>query len=44
MMFLWLALSVLGVISIIVIGLFSIAIFIEAVANPSNIDPDIWKE
>ena len=43
-MFLWLALSIIGVVSIIVVGLFSIAIFIEAVVNPSNIDPDIWKE
>jgi hypothetical protein len=44
MMFLWLVLSIIGVVSIIVIGLFCLAIFIEAVLNPSDIDSDIWKE
>jgi hypothetical protein len=44
MMFLWLVLSIIGAVSIIVIGLFCLAIFIEAVLNPSDIDSDIWKE
>jgi hypothetical protein len=43
-MFLWLALSVLGVISIIVVGLFCFTIFVDALMNPSDIDSDIWKE
>jgi len=44
MMFLWLVLSILGVVSIIVVGLFCIVVFLDAILNPSDIDSDIWKE
>lgn len=44
MMFLWFILSVLGVLSIIIVGLFSLAIFIEAIVNPNDLDSDFWKE
>jgi hypothetical protein len=44
MMFLWLMLSSVVVVSIIVIGMLSLVVFIEAIANPSEIDNDIWKE
>ena len=44
MMFLWLILSTLLVISIIVIGLFSLIVFIDAITNPFDIDSDFWKE
>lgn len=44
MTFLWLALSIVSVVSIIVIGLFCAVIFVDAILNPSDIDSDIWKE
>jgi hypothetical protein len=44
MMFLWLILSILGVVSIIVVGLFCVVVFVDAILNPSDIDSDIWKE
>jgi hypothetical protein len=44
MMFLWLILSGIGITSIIIIGLFSLIIFIEALANHSDLDSDFWKE
>jgi hypothetical protein len=43
-MFLWLVLSILAVVSIIVVGLFCIVVFVDAVLNPYDIDSDIWKE
>jgi hypothetical protein len=44
MMFLWLILSGIGVTSIIMVGLFSLIVFIEAFTNHSDIDSDFWKE
>jgi hypothetical protein len=44
MTFLWLVLSVIGIVSIIVVGLFSFVVFIETLVNPSEIDNDFWKE
>jgi hypothetical protein len=44
MMFLWLVLSAVCVISIIVVGLFCAVVFVDALLNPSDVDSDIWKE
>jgi hypothetical protein len=44
MTFLWLVLSVIAIVSIIVVGLFSFVVFIETIVNPSEIDNDFWKE